>query len=131
MRSAIILAMTGCMAAGVAPAAAQERTTQAGVYTTAQATRGQDTFAAFCQGCHTPASHATPAFTNAWRDKPLVALFRFLSEAMPKSEPGSLTPDEYAQVLAYLLKLNGMPAGDQELPADTAVLQSIRFEPKK
>lgn len=108
-----------------------ERTTLSGVYTAAQAMRGEDTFAGMCQGCHTPASHATAAFVNAWRDRPLLDLYRYLTEAMPKSDPGTLTPTEYAQVLAYLLKLNGMPPGQEELPADTAVLQSIWFEPKK
>jgi hypothetical protein len=47
---------------------------------------------------------------------------------MPKSEPGTLTPDEYAQVLAYLLELNGMPAGDVELPPDPEAMKTIRID---
>jgi hypothetical protein len=47
---------------------------------------------------------------------------------MPKIDPGSLQPNEYAQVLAYMLKLNGLPAGQKELPADVAVLKSIRID---
>jgi hypothetical protein len=47
---------------------------------------------------------------------------------MPKNEPGSLAPEEYADLLAYLLKLNQMPVGPTELPADTMVLKTIRIE---
>lgn len=135
-----VLASVICLAAGAARVSAQnaesvqvasERSTLTGVYTAAQASRGADTFAGMCQGCHTPASHASVAFINAWRDKPLLELFRFLRESMPKSDPGTLTAEEYAQVIAYLLKLNGMPAGAEELAADSAILKTIRFVPKK
>ena len=47
---------------------------------------------------------------------------------MPKSDPGSLTPAEYAQAIAYLLKINDVPAGDHELPPDGEVLKKIRVE---
>ena len=47
---------------------------------------------------------------------------------MPKTEPASLTLDEYGQVLAYLLKLNGMPEGEVDLPTDSVMLKGIRFD---
>ena len=120
----VLLAITSSAAGQAAP----ERTTQAGVYTAAQAARGQDTFAGQCQACHTPADYTSPAFSTAWVGKMLSELFSFVSQNMPKSDPGSLQPGEYAQVVAYLLKLNGMPDGEQELPADSVALKSIRFE---
>ncbi len=46
---------------------------------------------------------------------------------MPEGDPGSLQPEEYADVLAYLLSLNDYPAGDQPLPPDVAVLSTIHF----
>jgi hypothetical protein len=49
---------------------------------------------------------------------------------MPKSAPGTLTRREYTQVTAYLLKMNGMPAGAGELPADSMALTRIRIELK-
>ncbi|HSL71728.1 MAG TPA: cytochrome c [Longimicrobiales bacterium] len=104
------------------------RSTMNGVYTSAQAARGQDTYANACLGCHTPASHTGPAFLKSWVGRPLLELFGYLSAEMPKSEPGSLSPQDYAQVIAYLLKLNGVPDGPDELPADTAVLKTIRFD---
>ena len=55
-------------------------------------------------------------------------LFLYVSGEMPKSDPGSLAPHEYAQVLAYLLEMNGMPAGDGDLPTDSLMLKKIRFD---
>jgi len=120
-----------CIFVGAGSASAQtapERSTQTGVYTAAQASRGEETFAGICRSCHTPADYSAPAFTNAWAGKPLSDLFSFLSQMMPKSDPGSLPPAEYAQIIAYLLKLNGMPAGTTELPGDSIPLKSIRFD---
>jgi hypothetical protein len=47
---------------------------------------------------------------------------------MPKNNPGSLTPEEYADVTAYILQLNGLPTGDEELPGDQAAARRIRIE---
>src|SRR5687768_12347212 len=91
-------------------AAAQEsKTTLTGVYTAAQAKRGQETFAFTCQGCHTPASYTGDQFTKHWVGKPLIELYNFISTMMPKNEPGSLGEEEYAQLVANLLRLNQMP----------------------
>ena len=107
---------------------AQGRSSQSGVYTEAQATRGKDTYLGMCQACHTPASHTGPVFQNAWTGKTLWELFRYISENMPKMDPGSLSTEEYTQVTAYLLKLNGMPAGSDQLNPDSTALKSIRFD---
>lgn len=106
------------------------RSSRDGVYTTGQADRGRDVYAMSCVSCHTPDSHSGPAFTATWDGRPLGELFVYISETMPKSEPGSLVPQEYALVLAYLLRMNGMPAGQTELPPDRAALQRIRFDVK-
>jgi len=50
---------------------------------------------------------------------------------MPKNEPGSLTPQEYADVVAYLLRMNRMPPGSDELSTDVATLKKIRIEKVK
>ena len=109
---------------------AQDRSTRAGVYTASQAIRGREVYQLSCMSCHSPASHAGAAFVAKWEGRPLWELFRFVSDAMPKSEPGSLTERQYTQVLAYLLKMNGMPAGREELTADSLALQKIRIELK-
>lgn len=104
------------------------RSTQAGVYSAEQASRGQDVYAGMCKSCHTAASHTGVAFQKSWDGRSLSDLFGYISTRMPKNEPGSLAPEEYADVLAYLLKLNQMPVGVAELPPDTVVLGAIRIE---
>jgi mono/diheme cytochrome c family protein len=107
--------------------AAKARTTLTGVYSEQQAARGQDLYAGMCKSCHTAATHTGVAFEKSWDGHALSELFGFISTRMPKNEPGSLAPEEYVDVLAYLLKLNQMPAGVAELPADTMVLSAIRI----
>ena len=72
--------------------------------------------------------HTGAAFSATWNHRPLSALFRYMTERMPKNDPGSLAPREYADVLAYVLKMNGVPAGAVELPADSVRLSAIRIE---
>jgi mono/diheme cytochrome c family protein len=107
---------------------AQVRSTYAGVYSAVQAQRGADSFAGMCQACHSPEVHTGPAFLNAWGGRMLWELYAYISYNMPKNEPGTLAPQEYAQIVAYLLKLNDMPPGPQELPADSMALKAIRFD---
>lgn len=125
-----VLAGFAILAADPASADAQSarRSTRSGVYTEAQAARGRDTFAGMCQACHTPATHTGPAFMASWGGRSLWELFDYLVANMPKSDPGSLSLEEYAQVVAYVLKMNGMPAGPRELPADEAALKAIRLD---
>jgi hypothetical protein len=42
-----------------------------------------------------------------------------------------MSPQEYADVIAYLLRMNRMPVGDEELPSDVERLRSIRIEKAK
>jgi mono/diheme cytochrome c family protein len=107
------------------------RSTSSGVYSAEQASRGKDMYAMQCKSCHTPESHTGVVFANSWDRRPLSDLYAFIVTRMPKNEPGSLQPDEYADVLAYLLKLNDLPSGDAPLPADSLAMRKIRIEVKK
>ncbi len=102
--------------------------TMTGVYNAAQATRGEETYMAICVACHPRGTYTTATFRTAWAGRPLSDLFDLIREKMPKSDPGSLTPAEYAQAIAYLLKINDVPAGEQELPAEGEALKKIRIE---
>ena len=106
------------------------KTTHAGVYSREQAARGQQIFLTVCKNCHTPESHTSEAFVAKWNGKPLSELFQYIRDQMPKNEPGSLSPEEYADVLAYVLKLNRSPAGDADLPADATETKSVRIDIK-
>lgn len=125
---------TVCMLTGLARGGAAQqvdsapaRSTRTGVYAARQAARGQDIYALMCQTCHTPDTHTGAAFWNNWSGRELWELVRYIKESMPKGDPGSLTTQETTLLLAYLLKLNGMPAGPDELPADSVALKAIRF----
>lgn len=104
-----------------APAA---KTTKERVYSAPQAARGEQTYMSSCVSCHPPATYKGAVFMN-WQGRSLSELLAFLSEKMPKNDPGSLSAKEYTQVMAFLLKLNGMPAGRLDLPADPAALKTI------
>jgi mono/diheme cytochrome c family protein len=101
--------------------------TASGVFTSAQASRGEQTYMSICVSCHPKGTYTAPAFRQKWNGSPLSELYGFVSSSMPKMEPGSLEPEEYAQVIAYLLKINGAPAGKSELPADVKALRRIRI----
>jgi mono/diheme cytochrome c family protein len=103
-------------------------TTKAGVYSQSQSLRGEDAYTAYCKQCHTPQSHTGPLFIATWNGRKLSELFAFIKERMPKNEPGSLSDEEYADVTAYLLKLNRMPAGKTEIATDPAKLSAIRID---
>lgn len=97
-----------------------------GVYTNAQAARGQALTQSNCSTCHNAGEWTSSHFGTMWSGKPLQALHQFLREAMPLNAPGKLSPSEYSDIVAYMLKLNGVPAGQKELPAETAALSRIQ-----
>jgi cytochrome c5 len=107
---------------------AELTSTMTGVYSAPQASRGEETYMAICVACHPAGTYTTAAFKAAWTGRLLSDLFDLVKEKMPKNDPASLTPDEYAQVVAYLLKINGVPAGKTELPPDSEALKKIRIE---
>lgn len=104
------------------------RSTMGGVYTADQAARGEQTYMTICVSCHPPATYTGETFRTSWGSRPLSELFTAITEKMPKNDPGSLTADEYAEVVAYLLQMNGIPAGKADLPGDVEALKTIRVE---
>lgn len=119
--------MSVVVAAGAPHQAAAVKTTKARVYSAAQATRGEALYMSMCVSCHPPATYTGAVFLT-WQGRNLGELLAFLQEKMPKNDPGSLTDKEYADVMAYMLKLNKMPAGRVDLPADAKVLRGINID---
>ena len=108
---------------------AQEKTSvKAGVYTAAQADRGQSLFRSKCASCHAPNRFTDDFFYMSFAGKPLWEMFDVISDSMPEDNPGSMKKEEYADVIAYLLKLNNFPTGPTELPIDKDALSAILFE---
>jgi mono/diheme cytochrome c family protein len=113
--------LLGAPLSGQTPA---RRNVRDGVYTAAQADRGQTVFRGTCESCHAP-RYFTGGFLRNWTS--VGELFDFTVGNMPEDAPGSLTAQQYADVMAYVIKLNNLPAGDKELPTDLAELQTINF----
>jgi len=108
-------------------AAAQETTTTVadGVYTDTQATRGAAVYDTACAGCHRAdlGGNTGPAlreqrFARQFAGKDLKTLFTRIAATMPRNAPGSLADNVNLDILAYVLKENGFPAGARELTAD-------------
>lgn len=98
-----------------------------GVFTVAQASRGERTFKAACAGCHDTGEFSGARFRLIWMDRTVGELFDAISTLMPEGDPGSLGPGEYAALVAYLLQLNGYPPGETPLPGDPAALEELKI----
>lgn len=130
---AVVLGIAGywlIMGAGPVRAQAGEpsRSVADGVYAEAQAERGQTTFSEVCANCHSSGQFAGSAFQSMWAGRNVRSLFRLLRTTMPYDNPGGLTRDEYAAIIAYILEVNGYPPGPSELPTGDDELRQIRFE---
>ena len=134
MRRTIICATLLSLAAG--SAAAQSRiSVWDGVYTDAQAERGGVQFQQHCGRCHganLAGTFETPPlvgrFKPYWSGATMDVLFDYVATAMPLDHPGSLSRAANADILAFILKANGFPAGAKELSASSEDLKNIRFD---
>ena len=121
------------------PAQAQTVSIWDGVYSEDQAARGNTGFAARCANCHGASLGGTgeapalagPQFLSDFDGLSLGDLFDRIRTTMPQDNPASLTRDAYADILAFLLKANGMPAGAKELDRRSEYLKAIGFSAAK
>lgn len=108
-----------------------------GVYTTDQAVRGKAYYEAYCSECHEPnllGRHGFTAlrdevFMDSWGGYTLYDYFARKRETMPPLEPASLADDIYLDVTAYVLLMNGFPAGNDPVNVDRMV--RIAIQPKE
>ena len=98
-----------------------------GVFSSAQATRGEQTFRQVCAACHDTGEFSGGRFRLTWVGQSAGDLFDTIATLMPEGDPGSLRPAEYAAVVAYLLQLNGYPAGEAELPTSLRELRGMEI----
>ena len=105
-----------------------------GVFTAAQARRGQLVYRQNCESCHgsdlggdgdMAPRIAGSNFMGLWTEFPVGSMFERIKVSMPEDGPGRLTDEEYTDVVAFILDSNSYPAGDTELPADKAELDKI------
>ena len=107
--------------------AQQARTAADGVYSTAQATRGQQIYATQCASCHGKALEGGVGplltgdnFLNAWSGRAMTEFVDKIHKTMPLQAPGSLSRAQALDVTAYILQAAKLKAGTGEL-ADTAL----------
>jgi S-disulfanyl-L-cysteine oxidoreductase SoxD len=114
---------------------ASEATVWSGVFTAAQADRGGAVYAQSCANCHggglegadmSPAL-AGAAFMASWNDLTLGDLFERIRISMPADRPGTLSRQQMADVIAFVLRSNQFPAGATELPPEAPALRAMKF----
>lgn len=103
------------------------RSTLDGVFTEEQARRGEALNQKVCGACHMP-EWFTGTFMRSWSGATVGMLFDLISATMPEDRPGGLKRREYADVLAYIFELNGLPPGDEELSSRKEVLAEILIQ---
>jgi S-disulfanyl-L-cysteine oxidoreductase SoxD len=123
---AACVATPACASADPEPARALAGPVPA-TFTAEQAQRGQRVFTSVCATCHGRNEFSGPIFALTWMEDPVGNLYEFASANMPQDAPGSLPPEDYAAVVAYLLQLNGRAPGPRELPADPERLAGMRW----
>lgn len=113
------------------PAAkAEAKSIWTGVYTEAQAARGEAIGKRECAACHGSQEWSRPAFLSSWYGRSANELFQHISSTMPMDGPGRLSAQEYTDVIAYMMKLHGAPAGKTELKGENAALRAVVISPK-
>lgn len=130
--------VVGAAAVGVAAAGAATSVWD-GVYTDAQAKRGEVIYYERCAGCHGPeleGGDMTPALTGGgfmsnWNEVSVGDLFERIRITMPLDRPRTLSRQQSADVIAFLLKANRWPAGAAELPRALEALKEIQIEAVK
>jgi mono/diheme cytochrome c family protein len=125
------------VALALAGYAQNARSVSDGVYTAAQQQRGEAIYTRECSTCHgerLKGGEGSPPLTGAefdanWNDKTIADLFDKIRQTMPAppEQPGKLTPQQTADVIAHILSVDGFPAGATELPADVDQLKRIRL----
>ncbi len=115
-----------------------------GVFTEAQATRGQAVYSGACGTCHGSRLNGAPddpdmrssppvaraRFLRVWEGLSLGTLLAYTRATMPEENPNSLTGQEYVDVIAYQLSVSGIPVGEHELQTDPYGLAHVVIQPR-
>ncbi len=125
-----------CCAVLVSFAQDTSRTVWDGVYNNEQAQRGGAAFVESCSNCHgrsLEGADMTPPLTGAafmanWDGLTVGDLADRIRISMPLNSPGSLSRQQIADVVAYILQFNQFPAGKDELPREVLAMKQILFK---
>jgi mono/diheme cytochrome c family protein len=101
-----------------------------GAYTAEQAASGKAAYGSQCAACHGPSLTggdsapplSGPPFQNNWNGTGIADLFARIHDTMPAQDPGSLSGKTTAEIEAYILQVNGFPAGQVALPSNPQMM---------
>jgi len=118
---------------------APARTTWDSVYSLAQAGRGESSYARTCARCHGAAlgggDEATPlvggSFLGNWNGQAVSDLQKRIIETMPSDTVGIYDRKMVTDVIAFVLKANGFPAGAADLTVEPDSLKTITITTEK
>lgn len=119
-----------------APQAAQSKSVNDGVFTEAQATRGEEAYKKDCSSCHGAGlagdgfapGLAGSEFLSNWNGTSVGDLFDRIRISMPPSSPGSVPAQSKADIIAFVLQFNKYPAGKTDLAGSTDALKDISID---
>lgn len=104
-----------------------------GVYTPAQAERGESEYLKYCASCHrddlSGFSTVPPlkgdAFLNTWSGRTADDLYTYIRTGMPPYQSVAISRQAYIDIVAFIFKSNSMPSGADELKPDSTLLGAI------
>lgn len=103
-------------------------------FTADQVQKGRVVYDAHCVSCHGPSlsdgiarSLTGRDFRAHWSGSSPAGLRDYLRRQMPPGMAGSLSQDQYTNLVALLMKENGLVPGDKPLPTDDKTLVSMRM----
>lgn len=128
LRSALILAVAATAQAQDTTTASTVLTVSKGVYSAAQAERGDKVFQKVCVECHELGEFMESLFDKEWLGKTLFDFFDLVKTTMPDDKPGTLKSEDVLDVIGYIFKLNAYPAGTADLPADPEKMKLIQID---
>lgn len=103
---------------------AEGKSIQDGVFTAEQTEAGAAVWERVCSECHMSIEFG-PEYLVGWNGATVGDFFDQIVTTMPYENPGALDAREYADVLTYLFKINGVAPGDSEMGDTSEELQGI------
>jgi mono/diheme cytochrome c family protein len=141
MRTALLTVVTAGVLGAVVMLKAQEvRSVWTGVYTDAQAKRGEELYFERCVRCHGATFMGGtdgagpllgPTFNGNWNGVPLDQMLDRVRATMPQDKPATLSRQQVADALSFIFSINKIPAGKDELPRQAEMLNLIQYKASK
>ena len=129
----VLFLLTLLLITGVSNA---QTNTRDGVFTQQQAVSGGALYLRSCVECHgitLAGGEAGPAlvggaFWSQWQDQSLAAFYQITASTMPVNNPNGFSPEQYTDVVAFMLQQNGLPVGEEPLTANVADMVAITMQ---